>query len=169
MPTSNTIPQVDLNQPLAVRTFRSLIRAMGLMHRAMAPFFAGYGITASQWVVCRILLSHEEETAGALRLTDLGDRLLIRPPSVTGVVRRLQSEGYIKIGASDDDARVKRVRLTPKGRALTRRVRQAHAAQVQSVLGGLKEIEQAELLRLLVRLADAIEPKVSKHLEVGHA
>src|SRR5438045_9539495 len=75
--------------------FRELIRTYGLVERVMQPYFAGFGISGSQWGVLRNL--HRAEQAGqtGLRVTALSERLLIRPPSVTGVVDRLQRAGLV--------------------------------------------------------------------------
>ena len=50
----------------------------------MDPFFAEFGISGAHWGVLRSLYRAEQENQGEVRLTDLGDRLIIRPPSVSG-------------------------------------------------------------------------------------
>src|SRR5437588_12552015 len=77
------------------QTCRALLRTLGLLKRVMEPYFARFGISGSQWAVLRTLLRAEAEGRKQLRLTDLGNRLLIRPPSVTGVVDRLQRMGLV--------------------------------------------------------------------------
>lgn len=136
----------------AEAAFRGLLGAYGLLNRVMHPYFARFGISGAQWGVLRVLRRAEGEAAGGLRLTDLGRRLLIRPPSVTGVVDRLQRLGWVQRSSSSSDRRAKYVGLTPAGRALVERVRRGHARQVEAVLGGLSRKEQADLGRLLARL-----------------
>jgi hypothetical protein len=80
--------------------FRAFVRAWGLIRRVMEPVFRGSGISASQWGVLRALRRAEDEGARDLRLTDLGDRLLVRPPSITGVVGRLDRMGLLERRAS---------------------------------------------------------------------
>jgi DNA-binding MarR family transcriptional regulator len=127
------------------------------VRRVMEPYFARHGVSGSQWAVLRTLVRAENDGVRQLRLTDLGDRLLIRPPSVTGVVDRLQKMGLVARVASPTDQRVKNVSLTVAGRKLVRRVLQHHAAQVKSVLAGLSPPEQQELHRLLGRLGSHLE------------
>src|SRR5438105_2397349 len=139
---------------------RALVRAFGLLERVQQPYWSSFGISGSQWGVLRALYraetesaaSHTSGSAGGLRLTDLSERLLIRPPSVTGVVDRLQRAGLVVRGGSRTDLRVKQVGLTPDGRQLVKRVLAVHSDQVSAVLGGLEPDEQAELHRLLARL-----------------
>src|SRR5438105_14497853 len=144
-----TLPAV--NRP-AEGAFRELLRVLGLLERVMQPYFAQFGISGSQWGVMRNLHRAEEQQLPEMRLTDLSDRLLIRPPSVTGVVDRLERAGLVVRGGSRTDLRVKQVGLTPDGRQLVKRVLAVHSDQVSAVLGGLEPDEQAELHRLLARL-----------------
>jgi DNA-binding MarR family transcriptional regulator len=138
--------------------FRALIRTMGLLKRVMEPYFARHGISGAQWGVLRSLSrAQEEEGAAGVRLTDLSDRLLVRPPSVTGAVDRLERMGLVAREASPTDQRAKLVSLTAAGRQLVERVREGHAQQIQSVLGALTRSEQRELHRLLDRLGDHLE------------
>src|SRR5262249_9340624 len=143
--------------PAADRVVRSLVRAFGLLDRAMQPYFSGFGISGSQWGVLRNLHRAAEEGSPALRLTDLGRRLLIRPPSVTGLVGRLEQAGLVARTGGPDDLRTKLVSLTPRGRALVERILVEHPARMKALLGGLRRVEQASLHRLLERFADHVE------------
>jgi DNA-binding MarR family transcriptional regulator len=133
--------------------FRALIRSFGLLKRVMEPYFAPFGISGAQWGVLRTLHRAEEQGELELRLTDLGQRLLIRPPSVTGAVDRLQRMGLVARAASPLDQRAKHVNLTPAGRALVLRVLVRHPAQIHSVLEGLDAKEHQQLSQLLDKLA----------------
>src|SRR5262245_43600889 len=106
-------PVADAPPETAVR---ALVRAFGLLERVQQPFFARFGISGSQWGVLKALHRAEQESAGGLRLTDLSERLLVRPPSVTGVVDRLQRAGLVVRGESRGDLRSKPLSLTARGR-----------------------------------------------------
>jgi DNA-binding MarR family transcriptional regulator len=144
------------NRP-AESAFRSLIRTIGLIDRVMHPYFARYGISRSQWSVLRAL--HRSATSGVagLRLTDLSEQLLIRPPSVTGVIDRLERIGLVAREQMPDDLRARRVCLTPRGRQMVNRVLQAHSEQIDSVMGALTSNQQRELNGLLSRLGTHLE------------
>jgi DNA-binding MarR family transcriptional regulator len=132
--------------------FRSILRTLGLLDRVMQPYFARFGITASQWAVLRALNRAEGDGLAGLRLTDLSERLIIRPPSVTGVVDRLERLALVIRESLAGDLRAKQVRLTPKGRQLMERVLSGHAAQIDAVLGGLTHHDHEEFQRLLAKL-----------------
>lgn len=139
---------------------RELIRTFGLVERVMQPYFARFGISGSQWGVLRRLHQAEQNGVGSLRLTDLSDQLLIRPPSVTGVVDRLQRAGLVVRAGSPTDLRSKQVALTPRGRELLERVLAVHARQMDCVMGSLTAEEQAELHHLLAKLGRHLETLV---------
>jgi DNA-binding MarR family transcriptional regulator len=118
----------------------------------MHPHFARFGISGAQWGVLRMLHRASSEGQPALRLTDLSNRLLIRPPTGTAVVDRLEQMGLLQREASATDLRSKIVCLTPRGRELVERVLLVHSKQICAVLSGLNLQEQTELQELLGRL-----------------
>src|SRR6185295_12908685 len=85
------------------RLWHSLLRTLGLVRQAMQPHFARFGISGPQWGVLRVLHRAEAHGEKGLRLSDLGGRLLIQPPSVTGAVDRLERMGLVERSASGND------------------------------------------------------------------
>lgn len=144
------------------KAFRALLHTYGLLKRAMEPYFARFGISGSQWGVLRALHRAEQEGAGGLRLTDLGERLLVRPASVTGAIDRIQRMGLVSRSASSTDLRAKVVRLTPAGRSLIERILKGHKARIEAVLAGLNMAEQEALGQLLQRWDAYLESFVLK-------
>ncbi len=149
LPTTDARP-VDL-------TYRALLRTFGLIERVMQAHFARFGLSGAQWGVLRNLHRAEQEGLRGVRLTDLSRRLLIRPPSVTGAVDRLERAGLVERGGLATDLRAKPVALTAEGRRLVEQVLTVHEAQIDAVLGGLTPAEQCELGRLLARLGQHLE------------
>ena len=136
--------------PPADNAFRELIRTFGAAERVMQPYFARFGISGAQWGVLRHLYRAEEEGLPDLRLTELSERLLVRPPSMVGVVDRLERADLVFRDGSPTDLRAKRIGLTPRGRRLVRRILAVHEEQMDTVLAGLTKAEQDELRRLLI-------------------
>ncbi len=137
--------------------FRTFIRTFGLLERVMHPYFARYGISGAQWGLLRTLHRAEQTGSPALRMSELSERLIIRPASVTGVIDRLSRDGLVKRESLSSDLRVKQIQLTPKGRDLVNRILVGHEAQIANVLAGLGRDEQNELQRLLVRLGQHLQ------------
>lgn len=144
--------------PPSEAAFRSLLKTLGLLKRVMEPYFARFGVSGSQWGV--LITLHRCEPEGGqtgLRLTDLGDRLIVRPASVTGVVDRLQRMGLVDRTASASDHRAKYVNLTAAGRNLVRRILEDHPTQVRRAFDGLSGAEQGHFQQLLERMSTHLE------------
>jgi DNA-binding MarR family transcriptional regulator len=148
--------------------FGALVATFALLKRVMEPYFARYGVSGTQWGVLRTLHGLEGRGQPEPRLTDLGHQLLVRPPSITGAVDRLQRLGLVHRSASSTDQRAKHVRLTPAGRALVDRVLEHHREQLERVLGGLAPPEQIQLQSLLSRLESHLQP-MAERIEVPAA
>src|SRR5262249_54701338 len=149
---------------------RELVRTFGLLERIMQPYFARFGISGSQWGILRNLGQAEEDGLAGLRLSELSERLLIRPPSVTGLVDRLERAGFVERDGTASDLRVRRVRLTRTGRRLVERVLLGHQEQLDILLAGLDETQQQDLMQLLttwrhhlenVLHGEIIKPKIA--------
>jgi len=161
---SPTRSQRLAGKPQADGAFRSLVLTMGAFKRVMEPYFAGFGIGGSQWGVLRTLYrASEDEGLRSLRLTDLSGRLVVKPPSVTEVVNRLERMGLIGRARVNGDHRAKHVQLTVAGRKLVRRVLEHHPHQIETVLGGLKVSERQQLHHLLDRMRSHLEQLASQH------
>lgn len=142
---------------MAGQGFRALLRVQGLIDRVMQPYFGRYGISRSQWACLRVLHRGEQEGLTGMRPADLGRRLLIRPPSVTGLIERLRRLNYVCSNSSSTDLRGKEVRLSKAGRELVERILLGHGNQISAVMGGLGAAEQQQLRLLLQRMADHLE------------
>lgn len=134
-----------------------LARTYGLLKRVAEAHFSPFGISPSQWGILITLHRAEQEEPGGLRLTDLGDRLLVRPPSVSGVVERLERMGLIKREPCNEDARAKRVSLTTAGRTLADRVLETMPDYVEKILADLSASDRQTLRGLLERISSRLE------------
>ena len=167
MPTTKSKAIIPVTGRPAETAVRELIRTLGILERVMQPYFARHGISGSQWGVLRALHRAEAEGLSGLRQTDLSERLLIRPPSVTGALDRLERAGLVERGGSATDMRAKQVTLSPKGRQLVERVLKGHQAQIEAVMSGLKKNEQADLHRLLFRLRKHLEQFLAHNMSAN--
>jgi DNA-binding MarR family transcriptional regulator len=133
--------------------FRAFVRTWGLFRNVMESYFAGFGLSGGQWGILRSLHAAEQSGETHLRQTDLAERLLVRPPSITSVVDHLERLGLIARRTAASDRRAKEVSLTPGGRRLTARVLRRHPAQMRMVLGAFSTAEIRTLQSLMERMA----------------
>src|SRR4029077_13821636 len=89
---------------------------------------------------------------GPLPVNTIGPKVWLTPGSISVAVDRLVKKGLVLRKDHPDDRRVRRVELTPKGRALITRGFGEHAAAMEDVAGVLSKNERLTLLRLLKKL-----------------
>jgi DNA-binding MarR family transcriptional regulator len=138
---------------LTEQAFRAFMKASTMARNLMTPHFARFGITGAQWAVLRALQRAETEGLDGLHPSNLGQRLLVKKPSVTGVVERLRQSGWVFSREDPSDHRSKKISLTPEGRRLMRRVLKHHPVQQQKMLACLSLTERRRLERLSEKLA----------------
>lgn len=131
-----------------------MVRTTVLLRRLMEPYFETHGISGAQWAVLRALERAESRGFKHLRVTELSDWLLVRPPSVTNVVSRLRRVNLVRQDICPDDHRVRRLSLTPTGRRLVEHVLAGHSERIDAMLAPLDESSRRQLATLLERVAD---------------
>jgi MarR family transcriptional regulator, organic hydroperoxide resistance regulator len=84
-----------------------------------------------------------------LTQTQLAERLGVEPPTVTKMLQRMETAGLLRRCSDTGDARVSRVHLTERGRALEPLVERRWAAVEERVIAGMTAEERMLLRRLL--------------------
>src|SRR3989454_12711771 len=125
-----------------MKAFRALAAHAG---KSLNPSRTGLG--DSDFRVLEVLL-HK----GPLPVNTIGPKVWLTPGSISVAVDRLVRKGLVSRKDHPDDRRVRRVELTPKGRALIARGFQEHAGAMKDVAGALSKNERLTLLRLLKKL-----------------
>ena len=110
-----------------------LCLASRAIERALNEELAPHGITFPQWQVLAWLALEGEE----LSQSQLADRLRIEPPTLAGILDRMERDGWVRRHPSTKDRRKKMVRPTPRVRPIWDQVvtcaRRVRARAVQGV------------------------------------
>ena len=118
MPTSTAIaqptpaPQLLLDHQLCF----ALYAASLAMTRRYQPLLTELGLTYPQYIALLALWEHDDVTVSAL-----GDRLALDSGTLTPLLKRMETSGWVTRERDAADERRVRVRLTPAGRALRER------------------------------------------------
>lgn len=96
---------------------------------------------------------HESDRHESMRLKDLAERLRIAPRSATEVVDQLEAKGLVRREADPSDRRATLIVATESGHQLFNDVSAERREQSQEYFSKLDPNEQAELARLLGKLA----------------
>ncbi len=114
-----------------------------------------YGVTATQLNALKLL-----QNVGDLSLSDLSKRMSATNSAVTGLVDRMVEAKLVAREQSAEDRRVWKIRLTPEGRAMAKKVDVAPWDILKDAVSALPAAELDQLLKTLSKLADHIEDVV---------
>jgi DNA-binding MarR family transcriptional regulator len=92
-----------------------------------------------------------------LPLSELAERLLISGGNVTGIIDRLERDGYVYRKRDDRDRRVVKALLTEKGYEHYKTFLPRYKDIVANINKGLAPQERKELQRLLKKLAVSVQ------------
>jgi DNA-binding MarR family transcriptional regulator len=125
------------------------------LHRRSDAAFAPHGVTADQFV----LLATLARGGHALTQRELARRMPSDPSTVRAMLVLLERRGLVERDAHPTDARARTVALTAKGRRAFERLWAAGEPVRERLLGALRPGEAEALVRLLARVAAALDPE----------
>ncbi len=120
-----------------------LLKAREATMAYFRPLLQENNITEQQWRVLRALKAYEE-----LESKQLAEHCCILSPSLTGIIKRLEQQGYIKRKKSEEDQRRTLLSLTDKAMNLFERL----SPDVDSLYQAFTEHYGEEKLKQLTRL-----------------
>lgn len=113
---------------------------------------AKHGITATQLNALKLL-----QKVGDLSLSELSAKMSATNSAITGLVDRMVEAKLVAREQSTEDRRVWKIRLTPEGRALARKVDVAPWEILQTAVMALPPDELEQLIQTLLKVADHVE------------
>ena len=99
------------------------------------------------------------ERADGLKMSELGQRLMVTSGNVTGIADQLERDGWLTRESDSEDRRATRLRLTASGRRRFGTMARVHETWLVELLGSLDRDEQRELQRLLGKLKQSTSLK----------
>jgi MarR family transcriptional regulator, transcriptional regulator for hemolysin len=138
----------ELDRPVTVR----ISRLARMLRHGIDGKLATYGLTGVQLGLLSRLLRSD-----GLVQAELGRRMAIEPATLTGIVQRLEREGWVQRSCDPENRRLQRVWLTDKARDILPALQREQAKHRRRALAGLS----AEDLVRLEQLLDRIEGNLS--------
>ena len=124
------------------------------LHRRSESRFAPHGVTADQFVLLATLARGQ-----ALTQRELASRMASDPSTVRAMLVLLERRGLIQRESHPTDARARTVALTAAGKRTFRQLWRAGEPIRQRMFGVLGRDDAETLVRLLGRVAEALNPK----------
>ncbi|MCA9240946.1 MAG: winged helix-turn-helix transcriptional regulator [Planctomycetales bacterium] len=119
--------------------------------RAFQEKLTPYGITFRQAQVMGWLVIE-----GPMSQVELAGKMLIEPPSLVGIVDRMESAGLIERRACSSDRRKNLVHLLPASEQMWSQIAECARTMRTEATQGLSEEECATLRRLLKKVLDNV-------------
>jgi DNA-binding MarR family transcriptional regulator len=98
------------------RLFFRLFQVANTLHTKGTQAIEEFGVTTQQWSVLGAL-SRPQATNG-MSIGDLSRFLLVSRQNLTGLLSRLERDGFLERATSEDDRRSRKVKLSSQGMAL---------------------------------------------------
>lgn len=127
------------------------------MERLSKQMGAATGVTGPQRLVLRLLGLFPGLSAG-----DLAAALHLHPSTLTGVLKRLETQGLVARSTDPGDRRRTVLVLTAQGRQASRRTQGTVEAAVAAALARAPAAHRAAAHRLLARLATALDQELDR-------
>jgi DNA-binding MarR family transcriptional regulator len=108
-------------------------------------------ITIQQFILLGYLAREDQA-----KMTELAEFMDVTLPAMTGIVTRLIRAGFAKRHRHHKDRRVVLVEITPKGRALVKRVLRVRRQLVLDIFGQVSEKDREDYLRVLTNVRDTL-------------
>ncbi len=115
------------------------------MTKLYKPLLAPLGLTYPQYLALLVLWERDHQGVG-----ELGERLFLDSGTLTPLLKRMESAGWLRRERAADDERRVVVSLTPEGLALRQKARSVPRALAAAT--GCQASELAELTRRLQQL-----------------
>jgi DNA-binding MarR family transcriptional regulator len=114
-----------------------------------------HGITATQLNALKLL-----QSVGDISLSELSRKMSATNSAITGLVDRMVEAKLVAREQSAEDRRVWKIRLTPEGRAMAKKVDVAPWEILRDAVTALPQAELDQLMKTLLKVADHIEDVV---------
>ena len=115
--------------------------------RLYTPILEPLGITYTQYIVMMILWEY-----GEMPVKELGRRMFLDSGTLTPVIRKLESKGYITKKVNLDDERSKTISLTKRGKDL-----KPKCSKIPGEIFSRIDISQKEMISLQKTLFSIVE------------
>ncbi len=134
-------PFESLEQEATLNILRTNDQYLIRFSRLLRP----YGLTPSQYNILRILRGE----GAPLPVLEIANRTITVVPGITGLIDRLEKEGFVARQRCPKDRRVIYVALTEKGRKTLAEIDEPLQELHEKLIGHLTKTELKELIRLL--------------------
>ena len=147
---TNTDSHLPITQSLPLKLFRVREALMEYFR----PIIKKHNLTEQQWRVIRYLIEHSEST----NIEKISRKTCISSPSLTGILHRMERDGFITRRADTKDRRKTYITLTQKSHQLYQIVYDECQMGYQQLANDLGHNEVKAIDAMLSIIIEKLEP-----------
>lgn len=133
----------------SVSSFLRIIRLGSIYLEKLDKMLGAYGITHGRWITLILL---KRQTHKRALPSELAKQQGVTKATISGLIKLLNTEGYVERSSNKSDKRKNLVILTEKGENLLKKIMPAYYEFVSDLLESLCHDEQEVLIQLLDKL-----------------
>jgi DNA-binding MarR family transcriptional regulator len=147
-------PPMDVSRSKeAIRTWLRLLSCEMLIEQKLRSLFRNnFSVTLPQFDV----LSELERAGEKMTMSELSRELMVSNGNVTGVIDRLEKNGFVTRTRAEHDRRVQYIELTTKGREEFDVMAKHHERWLDDMLSDLSTTDMARLQKLLLKARNSV-------------
>ena len=114
--------------------------------------FKRHGLTVAQFNVLNLLAAEPD----GMRASDLARALIVDPSNVTGLLKRMKIEGFLRERENSADRRQHIVGLTPKGQRVWRAANRDYTRSLEAIEATLSPADRKTTERVIQKMITAV-------------
>lgn len=126
-----------------------IIRAAEGFKRAHSAIFRQHGLSFPQYNVLRAL---DASSKGRNNIIGVSKIMLVPQANITGIVKRMEREGFLLRKSDPSDERVTVLEITPKGRRTLKEIEKEKNDSLDDIFKDFSQDERLALLGLVRKL-----------------
>jgi MarR family 2-MHQ and catechol resistance regulon transcriptional repressor len=134
---------------LGEETLVAIFRTYNTILKDFNRLFARFGLTEPQFNILVLLAKKGNE---GMVFTEIGRKMLVSRANVTGLIDRLEREGFITRNGQPNDRRTKLAMITEKGLDMLRRIIPSHCDKINQLTAALNGQEKRALVGSLTKV-----------------
>lgn len=112
-------------------------------------FLSGLDLTITQCIVLKNLSQNDN-----CKMSELSGALRVTLANMTSMADRMERDGYLRRVPDSEDRRIVRIRMTPKGKNIVKKMKEKRRKGLISILGKITDEEKESLLKIMTKIAE---------------
>ncbi|MDK2918670.1 MAG: MarR family transcriptional regulator, and catechol-resistance regulon repressor [Candidatus Petromonas sp.] len=142
---------------IANKTIIELQKTAEILTELHNDFFSRFDISSTKFNFLVILYTGYDE---GMMLSEIGEQMLVTKANITGLVDRLEKQGYVKRKRDLFDRRKVIAMITDKGKSFTEKVIEEYKVWSKSIMTILEDDEKSQLIGLLKKIQVGLIDKI---------